>query len=146
MTQTLKGVRILDLAGGVAGGYCSKLLADLGADVILIEPPEGDVSRRLGPFPGDETDAERSGLFLYLHVGKRSVVADLSCPDGVSLVQGLVGDADVLLTSDQREELAAKGLDVETLRERHPALVHVSLTHFGVTGPYRDWAGDEITD
>jgi crotonobetainyl-CoA:carnitine CoA-transferase CaiB-like acyl-CoA transferase len=146
MSQALAGLRVLDLAGGVAGGYCSKLLADLGADVILVEPPDGDVSRRLGPFPGDQPDAERSGIFLYLHAGKRSVAVDRSCPEGAALVHQLVRAADVLLTSEQPEALAAAGLDPESISRDLPALVHVSLTHYGVTGPYRHWSGDEITD
>src|SRR5215207_7022493 len=97
MSTALAGVRVLDLAGGVAGGYCSKLLADLGADVILVEPPEGDACRWLGPFSADGDDPERSGLFLYLHAGKRSVVADVCSPDGQTLVRRLVRGADVLL-------------------------------------------------
>jgi crotonobetainyl-CoA:carnitine CoA-transferase CaiB-like acyl-CoA transferase len=173
MSNALAGVRVLDLAGGVAGGYCSKLLADLGADVILVEPSEGDACRRLGPFPefgepvrfasrplrhplrtgapppvppvGGE-DPERSGLFLYLHAGKRSVVGDLCSAEGRALVRRLVRDADVLLTAAQPGDLARAGLEPERLREEQPALVHVSITHFGVTGPYRDWQGDEITD
>jgi crotonobetainyl-CoA:carnitine CoA-transferase CaiB-like acyl-CoA transferase len=146
MAQPLTGIRVLDLAGGVAGGYCSKLLTDLGADVILVEPPEGDPTRRLGPFPADRDDPERSGLFLALHAGKRSVAADPCRPDAVALVQRLARDSDVLLTADQPDALARIGLDPEGVRREHPALVHVSLTHFGVTGPYRAWQGDEITD
>lgn len=146
MTQALAGLRVLDLAGGVAGGYCSKLLADLGADAILVEPPEGDACRRLGPFPGDVENPEQSGLFLSLHAGKRNVVADLESAEGIALVKRLAKDADVLLTADQPDALARRGLDVDELQHANPALVHVSLTHFGLTGPYRDWQGDEITD
>jgi crotonobetainyl-CoA:carnitine CoA-transferase CaiB-like acyl-CoA transferase len=146
MSEALTGVRVLDLAGGVAGGYCSKLLADLGADVILVEPPEGDPCRRLGPFPDDGEDPERSGLPLYLHAGKRSVVADLCGAEGQALLRRLVRDADVLLTAAQPAALARVGLDPERLREEHPSLIHVCITHFGATGPCRDWHGDEITD
>jgi crotonobetainyl-CoA:carnitine CoA-transferase CaiB-like acyl-CoA transferase len=146
MSKALAGVRVLDLAGGVAGGYCSKLLADLGADVILVEPSEGDDCRRFGPFPDDGEDPERSGLFLYMHAGKRSVVADLCGVEGQALVRRLVRDADVLLTAEPPAALARVGLDPARLREEHPALVHVSITHFGTTGPYRDWLGDEVTD
>jgi crotonobetainyl-CoA:carnitine CoA-transferase CaiB-like acyl-CoA transferase len=146
MSQALTGVRVLDLAGGVAGGYCSKLLADLGADVILVEPPTGDACRWLGPFPGDREDPECSGLFLSLHAGKRSVVADLSRPEDQALVRRLIGDADLLLTAEQPAVLAGCGLDPDRLREEQRRLVHVSITHHGVTGPYRDWQGDEITD
>jgi crotonobetainyl-CoA:carnitine CoA-transferase CaiB-like acyl-CoA transferase len=146
-SRALSGLRVLNLAGGVAGGYCSKLMADLGADVILVEPPAGDPCRKLGPFPDDDVeDAERSGLFLYLHAGTRSLVADLAAPDDQALVARLAEGADVLLTAAQPEDLAQAGLDPERLRASNPRLVHVSITHFGVTGPYRRWQADEITD
>ena len=146
MAQALAGIRVLDLAGGVAGGYCSKLLAELGAEVILVEPPGGDASRHLGPFPGDTPDPERSGLFLYLHAGKRSTLSDVRTADGLALVSRLAAGADVLITRHLPEELVTAGLDIEALRAAHPALVHVSITHVGLTGPYRAWKGDEITD
>src|SRR6185312_12404008 len=98
MSDALADLRVLDLAGGVAAGYCSKLLADLGADVILVEPPQGDDCRRLGPFPDGKDDAERSGLFLSLHANKRSIVADPAGADDRALVQRLAADADVVLT------------------------------------------------
>lgn len=146
MAQALAGVRVLDLAGGIAGGYGSKLLAGLGADVILVEPPAGDETRRLGPFQNDLADPERSGLFLSIHAGKRSLVAGLTRPEDVALVRSLLPDADVLLTAQQPEELAALGLDCAVIRAELPRLIHISVTHFGVTGPYRGWAGDEIID
>ncbi len=142
----LAGVRVLDLAGGIAGGYCAKLLAELGAEVILVEPPDGDACRRLGPFAGGDTDGERSGLFLHLHAGKRGVVADTGSPAGRALIERLLTNADVLLTAHGVGELAAAGLDPERVRAGYPRVVHVSITHTGLTGPYRDWAGDEITD
>jgi crotonobetainyl-CoA:carnitine CoA-transferase CaiB-like acyl-CoA transferase len=145
MSRALAGVRVLDLAGGVAGGYCSKLLAELGAEVILVEPPEGDECRRLGPFPGDTPDPERSGLFLAVHAQKRSLVADLRRPADVAVLARLAAEADVLLTGRLPEELARDGLDVTALRAAHPRLIHISITPYGLTGPYRAWAADEIT-
>ncbi len=142
----LDGVRVLDLAGGIAGGYAGKLLADLGADVLLVEPPAGDSCRYLGPYAADSTDRERSGLHLYLHAGKRSVVAGLASEAGRALVARLLPDADVLLTAQQPEALAAAGLDPDGLREACPRLVHISLTAYGASGPYRHWHSDEITD
>jgi crotonobetainyl-CoA:carnitine CoA-transferase CaiB-like acyl-CoA transferase len=145
MTGALTGVRVLDLAGGVAGGYCGKLLAELGADVVLVESPEGDVTRGLGPFPDAGADPEQSGLFLSLHAGKRGIIADLACEEDRNLVRTLLADADVLLTGRQPEELATRGLDPTSYQAAHPRLVHISITPYGVTGPYRTWKGDEIT-
>jgi crotonobetainyl-CoA:carnitine CoA-transferase CaiB-like acyl-CoA transferase len=136
MSDPLADLRVLDLAGGVAAGYCSKLLADLGADVILVEPPQGDDCRRLGPFPDGADDPERSGLFLSLHASKRSIVADPASADDRDLVQRLAADADVVLTRHPSPwDVAAQ-----------PALIQITVSDFGATGPYKDWAGDEITD
>ena len=77
MTGALAGLRVVEIAGDIAGPYCTKLLADLGADVTKIEPPTGDPLRRWGPFPGAEADLERSGLFEYLNAGKRGATIDL---------------------------------------------------------------------
>ncbi|MCP3989944.1 MAG: CoA transferase, partial [Actinomycetia bacterium] len=77
MNQPLAGVRVLELAEGIAGPYAGKLLADYGADVIKVEPPDGDRRRRLGPFPSEESDPEQSALFLHLTTHKRSIVANV---------------------------------------------------------------------
>jgi hypothetical protein len=90
-------LRVVELGEMVAGPYATRLLADLGADVVKVEPPEGDPARRRGPFPGDAPHPDTSGLFLYLHAGKRGVVADRSCAEGAALVRRLVRDADVVL-------------------------------------------------
>jgi crotonobetainyl-CoA:carnitine CoA-transferase CaiB-like acyl-CoA transferase len=134
----LAGIRVLELASGIAGPYCGRLLAGLGADVIKIEPAEGDWTRRDGPFPGDVPDPERSGLFLHLNTGKRGVLlpgADLAA---------LFAGADVLLLAHQRRDLDAAGLDIEGLRTAHPGLVVANVTPFGLTGPYADFAGNEL--
>src|SRR5437764_10472452 len=100
MTEALEGIRVLDLTQGVAGPYCTKLLADFGAEVIKIERPDGgDPARRLGPFPGDLPDPEKSGLFLHLNTNKRSVVLDLKTPEGQDLLRRLAAQADVLVES-----------------------------------------------
>ena len=93
---SLSDLRIVDLTTGVAGPYCTKLFADLGAEVIKIEPPEGDRSRTFGPFPNDEPDPERSGLYLHLNTGKKSVTLDLETESGQSLVKQLLANADIL--------------------------------------------------
>src|SRR5215471_9380337 len=98
MTDTaLADVRVLDLTHHIAGPYCTKLLADYGADVIKIERPDvGDPARMLGPFPGDVPNPEKSGLFLHLNTNKRSVTLNLKTPEGRALVQEFIKGADIL--------------------------------------------------
>ena len=86
MAGPLVGIRVLDLTRDVAGPYASKLLADYGADVLKLEPPEGDPSRRFGPFPDNEPHPERSGLFLHLNTNKRSAVVDPSSAEGAATI------------------------------------------------------------
>ena len=147
--QPLHGVRVVELTDGVAGAYAGRLMAVLGADVVKVEPPRGDVVRRWGPFPGDdpgEEIAEQSALHLHLNVGKRSVVADLTAPDGQDLTRRLAAGADVVLDSFVPGSAGAMGLDAASLRAANPALVVTSITPFGQDGPYVEAAyrGSEI--
>src|SRR5262245_51577429 len=95
--DALQDLRVVEIGGDVACAYATKLLADLGADVVKIEPPTGDALRRHGPFPGDLPDPEASGLFRYLHANKRSIVLDLATPDGVRRALELAAGADLLV-------------------------------------------------
>ncbi|MEK7873987.1 MAG: CoA transferase, partial [Chloroflexota bacterium] len=91
----LSNMRVLDLTHAIAGPYCTKLLADYGADVVKVERPgTGDMARRFGPFPGDRPDPERSGLFLYLNTNKKSVTLDLKSVEGRALALRLAAKAD----------------------------------------------------
>ena len=85
--QALAGARVLDLSDSIAGAYCTRLLADLGAEVIVVEPPDGHPLRRTGPFPGDVPHLEKSGLFLHFCANKRSVVLDPATPAGRARVR-----------------------------------------------------------
>lgn len=136
--QPLEGIRVVELATGVAGPYAGKLFADYGAEVVKVEPLAGDRSRRAGPFPGDEVDPERSASFLHLNTNKRSVVAD------PALVARLAAWADIVLEGDDGATLRAYGVDVDELRVRRPDLVRVSVTPFGTDGPYASWRGSDI--
>jgi len=147
--QPLDGVRVVEVTDGVAGAYAGRLLAVLGADVVKIEPPGGDVVRRWGPFPGEdpgEEIAEQSALHLHLNVDKRSIVADLSREDDRALAARLAVRADIVLESFAPGEAARVGLDAETLRAANPALVVTSITPFGQDGPYAEagYRGTEI--
>ena len=145
--QALEDLHVLDLTQHVAGPYCAKLLADYGANVIKIERPGGgDPSRRLGPFPGDSPDPERSALFLNLNTNKRGAVLDLKSTTGVDTFKDLVRRSDVVLESYRPGTLASFGLGYDVLSSINPGLVLTSITDFGQTGPYRDYLGSEIVD
>ncbi len=133
MAQPLEGIRVVELAAGIAGSYTGKLLADYGADVIKVEPPEGDRVRGLGPFPDSGPDPETGALHLHLNTNKRSVVGGAS--DAV--VSRLIRGADVVL---QSEPIPAPA----QLRADHPHLVVVTVTAFGLEGPLAGWRGEEI--
>jgi crotonobetainyl-CoA:carnitine CoA-transferase CaiB-like acyl-CoA transferase len=140
----LGGLRVIDLSQGIAGPYCTKLLADLGAEVIKIEPPEGDYSRRLGPFPGDVPDPEKSGLFIHLNGGKKSVVLDIGTDDGRAAVGKLLATADVFVESEMPGRMADLDLDYNDIRDAYPKLIYCSLTPFGQTGPYAKFKGNSL--
>ena len=97
MAGPLEGIRVLDLTRNVAGPYATKLLADYGADVLKLEPPEGDPARRFGPFPGNVEDLEASGLFLHLNTNKRSATVDPSTAEGAATIRRLAAECDVLI-------------------------------------------------
>jgi len=128
----LDGIRILDLSTVVLGPYASQMLGEYGADVIKIETPEGDSTRRTGP----STEAGMGAIFLGVNRGKRSMVLDLKTAQGREALLRLVDTADVLMHSIRPQKLEAIGLDPETLRARHPRLVYVGLHGFAQDGPY----------
>ena len=145
MTElALEGIRVVDLSQGIAGPYCTKLLADLGAEVIKVEPPGGDYTRRLGPFPGDVPDADKSGLFIHLNGNKKSVTLDLQGDEGRSVLGKLLAKADVLVESETPGRMAELDLDYNDLRNAYPQLVYCSLTPFGQTGPYAKFSGNSL--
>ena len=141
----LEGLRILDLTQGVAGPYCTKLLSDYGADVIKIERPDGgDPSRRAGPFPDDEPHPERSGLFLDLNTGKRSLTLNLKTESGQRILRRLAAWADAVVENFRPGTLTRLGLSDEQLAEANPAAALVSISNFGQHGPYRDFEADDM--
>ena len=140
----LADVRVLDLADE-KGVYCTKLLADLGADVIKVEPPEGDPTRRFRPFYQDRADPNGSLFFWYHNTNKRSLALDLEQdPDRAALLD-LAAGADVLVETFPVGYLAQRGLDYATLKGRNPRLIQTSITPFGQTGPHAGWLGNDLT-
>ncbi len=142
--EALSNVRVLDFTHYVAGPYCTKLLADYGADVLKVERPgTGDPARRMGPFPDDAPHTEKSGLFLHLNTNKRSVTLDLKSREGASIARRLAESADVVVENFRPGVMERLGLGYEALVERNPRLVMVSISNFGQDGPYRDWRGSD---
>jgi crotonobetainyl-CoA:carnitine CoA-transferase CaiB-like acyl-CoA transferase len=141
MPAPLEGLKVVELARILAGPWAGQTLADLGADVVKVEAPEGDDTRRWGP-PFVTRAGDRSAAYFHAcNRGKRSVVADFRTPEGQEAVRRLVRGADVLIENFKVGGLAKYGLDWESLREVNPRLVYCSITGFGQTGPYAARAG-----
>ena len=139
MGKGLEGLAVIEIGGGFAASSTGKALADLGAEVVKVEPPEGDPVRGRGVVPG--CGAPAGGPFLHLNANKRSVVLDRARPADRAIFEDLLARADLAI----REGSAPDFEDAERWREGHPRLVVVSITPFGLTGPRRGWRGDELT-
>jgi crotonobetainyl-CoA:carnitine CoA-transferase CaiB-like acyl-CoA transferase len=139
----LAGVRVLELADET-GQFCGKLLGDLGADVVKIEPPGGEPSRRIGPFVDDVPDRERSLSFWYYNTSKRGITLDVATADGCVVFRRLAATADVVLETFRPGHLASLGCDYEALSRHNPGLILCSLTPFGQTGPWRDYLSSDL--
>jgi crotonobetainyl-CoA:carnitine CoA-transferase CaiB-like acyl-CoA transferase len=141
MDAPLKGIKVLELARILAGPWCGQTLADLGADVIKVESPEGDDTRKWGP-PWIERDGEKAAAYYHAtNRGKRSVTADFTTEEGRALVLELAREADVLIENFKVGGLKKYGLDYESLKAVNPKLVYCSITGFGQDGPYAARAG-----
>jgi len=144
MDSALKDVTVLDLTDHIVGPYATKLLGDLGANVIKVEKPGGDSSRRLGPFKDNDADIEKSGTFFYFNTNKRSVVLDLDSEVGRDALWRLVASADVIVESMEPGRLASLGFSWEAISQFKPDVSLVSVSNFGSYGPYRDYKGGEL--
>ena len=140
----LTALKVLDFTHYVAGPYCTKLLADYGADVIKVEPPSGDGARQIGPFPNDVPHPEQSGLFLHLNTNKRSIVINLKGDGAADLIRSLASWADVAVENFRPGVAERLGVGYEQLSAVNPRLIYTSISNFGQTGPYRDYKGSEI--
>jgi benzylsuccinate CoA-transferase BbsE subunit len=136
--RALEGLRVLDLSDN-GMQYCGKLFAQLGAEVLLIEPPSGCQTRRTGPFIDDVPHIEQCLSFAYLNQGKEGMCLALDTADGRTILRELVKDADLLIHSRHPDTLAALGLDYASLASLNPRLVVTSVTGFGLNGPYSSW-------
>ena len=147
-TGPLSDVRVLDLTQALAGPYCTMLLADLGADVIKIEPPAGDMSRPMGPPPADREGCDYGGYFASVNRNKRSIVLDIKTASGRDAFLKLVKTADVVVENAKTGVMDRMGVGYEVLRERNPKLVYAAVRGFGDprTGrsPYSEWPAFDV--
>jgi crotonobetainyl-CoA:carnitine CoA-transferase CaiB-like acyl-CoA transferase len=143
VVHPLKGIKVLELARILAGPWAGQTLADLGADVVKVESPEGDDTRGWGPpfVPAADGGDLSAAYFHACNRGKRSIVADFNTPEGKALVEKLAASADVLIENFKLGGLAKYGLDYAALSKINPRLVYCSITGFGQDGPYAARAG-----
>jgi CoA:oxalate CoA-transferase len=142
--QVLTGIRVLDLSQGMGGGYCTKLLADFGADVLKIEPPKiGDNLRSQAPFKDDSLFSD-GAAFLYLNTNKKSITLDIFSDTGKDLFFRLLKDADVVVESFKPGTMEAAGLSFSDLEAVKPGVIMVAISYFGQNGPYAQYHGSEL--
>ena len=139
MTCALQGVRVLDVTQVMAGPFCAMLLCDMGADVIKVESPAGDSSRRMAGARGGD-----SASFNAVNRGKRGIVIDLKAPGGGAVLRRLAADADVFIENYRPGVLGRLGLGPDALRERNPRLVYASISGYGQTGPAAHKGGFDL--
>lgn len=141
----LAGVKVVELARILAGPWAGQTLADLGAEVIKVESPQGDDTRKWGPPFVENKEGQADAAYFYAcNRGKQSVLADFNKPDDLAFVKRLIADADIVIENFKVGGLVRFGLDYPTLAKDHPALVYCSITGFGQTGPYAARAGYDV--
>ncbi len=145
MKQALSGIKVLDLTQYIAGPYCTKMLADFGAEVIKIERPgTGDGARRIGPFPGDIPHPEKSGQFLYLNTNKLGITLNLKTASGADIFRRLVKESDIVVEGFRPGVMERLGFNYKSLEKLNKGLVMTSVSNFGQAGPYRDYKTSNI--
>jgi CoA:oxalate CoA-transferase len=142
--RALDGLRVIENVRSVAGQYCAKLLADMGAEVIKIETPEGDETRNRGPFLKDIPDKEKSGFFVWLNNNKMGITLNIEQPTGREILLRLLEKADVFIEDFNQEEVERLDLDYPVLEKKNPRLVVTSITSFGRSGPYKNYKSYDI--
>ena len=142
----LLGVKVLDLSEDIAGSFCARLLADYGADVLKVEPPQGAALRRMPPFFHDDPHPEKSLFFLAMNLNKKGATLNLETAAGRAILKRLVPHVDVIIESYKPGYLAELGLGYADLEKLNPSLVVTSITPFGQTGPYSQYQGEEIVN
>lgn len=139
----LEGIRVLDLTQG-SEQYCGKLFAQLGADVLLVEPTGGCTNRREGPFLGDRAHPEHSLAFAYFNQGKRGMALDLDQREGQDVFRALARQCDLVIEAERPGQMRERGLGADSLLREQPALITTSITPFGQDGPYAQYEGGDL--
>ncbi|MBM2827026.1 MAG: hypothetical protein HW403_1090 [Dehalococcoidia bacterium] len=143
--QALSSLKIVEYGNLASAPYCAKLMADLGAEVIKVEPPgTGDDARRRGPFYHDVPHPERSGMFLYHNANKLGVTLNLELPTGRKMFKELIKGAYIFLHNAPPKRMEELGLDYEAFRQINPRLIMTSITPHGLTGPHRDYKTTDL--
>lgn len=143
--KPLAGVRVVDMTKVLAGPLCTQYLGDLGAEIIKIEAPDGDDTRRWPPFHEDPDDGGTTGtVFLSVNRNKRSICLDIKSADGLAVARKLIAGADVLVESNSTGVMERLGLDYNTLRQDHPRLIYCSISGYGRSGPLQNGKGYDL--
>ena len=143
--SSLSDVKVVEWGSFISAPFCTKLLADLGAEVVKVEPPlTGDEARHYGPFPDDIPDSEKSGLFLYLNTNKYGITLNPAAATGREIFSKLLSRADIFVHNYPAKLVRKLKLDFNSVRKINPQLIMTSITPFGLTGPYSDWKGYDI--
>ncbi|UCG82546.1 MAG: CoA transferase [Dehalococcoidia bacterium] len=143
--KALSGLKVVEYGHFISAPYCTKLMADMGAEVIKIEQPStGDESRYHGPFPDDLPHPEKSGLFLYLNTNKMSITLDVGTAKGREILEKILKDTDIFVENNPPQMINELKLDYPRLKKLNPHLIVTSITTYGQTGPYRDYKGYAI--
>lgn len=142
--HALAGLKVVEIADDIGGEFTGLLLAQQGAEVVKLEPVEGSPTRRVGPFAKGRPGPETSLNFWYYNSNKQSVTADLAAPGGRAALARMLADADIFVTTLQPAALKAAGLDLAALCEAHPRLIVLSVTPFGLTGPWADYKSSDL--
>ncbi len=140
----LAGLTVVELGDGTSGPYAAKLFGDFGADVIKVEGPMGDSSRRRGPFPNGRPDPEASGLFMYLNINKFGVMLDLDSRPELAGLHQLLTRADIFITNLPAKRLESLDLGASALRKRYASLIVTTISPFGANGPWSERLGDDL--
>ena len=142
----LDGVKVLDLSEDIAGSFCTRLLADYGADVLKVEPPSGAHLRRMGPFFQDDPNPEKSLFYLPLNLNKKGITLNLETIAGQNIFKRLSMHVDIIVESYEPGYMKSLGLSHDELSKDNPSLIMTSITPFGQDGPYANYKGGEIVE
>lgn len=140
----LSGLKVVEVANDIGGEFAGLLLAQMGAEVVKLEPAEGSPTRRVGPFANGEAGPDTSLNFWFYNSNKLSVTADLATPEGVATLQRLLADADIFISTLQPAALKTAGLDLRAISDAHSKLIVLSVTPFGLTGPWADYKSSDL--